>query len=176
MSKSYGNPQQTVLSYAAGIIDGEGCLRVMRVKPYRNDMRNPTYSPTITVGMCNRNVPELLRKHFGGSIYKERTHRKSMYRWRINSKRQVIMCLKKILPYLVVKLDEAKVLLDFCIKVKPWRGGCKPMSDNELALREEYYHKMIALKKGEVAASTECKGRVNGSDSQTSKGNLEKSE
>ena len=175
MSKSYGNPQQTALAYIAGIIDGEGCLRIVKAMPYREDMVNPSYSPSIQVGMKNREVLEFCKQYFGGSIYKERT-RYWVYRWRINSKRQVINCLKKILPWLIVKKEEAEVLLDFCKKVKPWFKGGKPMTDNELAFREDFYQKMKELKKCEVAASTERKDLETENDSQNSDGNTERAE
>jgi hypothetical protein len=167
VSKSYGNPQQAVLAYAAGIIDGEGCLRIVKSNPYRQDMINPHYSVSIQVGMKVRVAVDLLMKLFGGSIYIERTPHGPLYRWRINSKRQVIVALKKLLPYLLVKKEEAEYLLSFAKKLKPAKHGGKPMTDEELAFREESYLRMRELKKCDAAATTECRNPEKESDSLT---------
>lgn len=169
MSKSHGNPQQTVLAYAAGIIDGEGCLRIVKANPYRSDMISPHYSGSIQVGMKVRAPLDLLMSIFGGSIYTERTRFGPMYRWRMNSKRQIIVCIKKLLPYLIVKKEEAEYLLEFLSRMKPWcPGNHAPIGKDELAFREEAYLHMRQLKKCEVAASTECENPERESDSQTS--------
>lgn len=158
MATSHGNQTEPVnYAYLAGILDGEGCLRVS--KNHQANMTSPFYQSAVQVGMQDYRVLEMFKRAFGGSVYKERVvhGRLPVYRWRINSKRGTIKLLKKLLPYLVTKKEQAEALMEFCKRTPPPTKRNAGVSPEQLRLREGFYQKMKSLKKCMGPATTECK-------------------
>lgn len=95
-------------SYFAGLIDGEGCIRLER-KTERN--RTLREAPTVQVKMTCLKTINALRDYFGcGSIqpYKPvKAHYKPQWRWRVRDKSAALV-LHRILPYMITKRDEAE--------------------------------------------------------------------
>ena len=111
------NQRQTALyAYLAGIIDGEGTIRVNRTTHRHYVGQDYQYDAAISVGMTNRNVIEILSKYLGAKMYIERVpeNRKQIYRWVVSGNRIIPKILKKILPYLIVKKKQAELVLMFC--------------------------------------------------------------
>lgn len=167
MSKLYDNPQQAaLLGYFAGIIDGEGCIRINRTTSEKSlEQRQAlglgaVYAPTIAVGMVVKEVPQLLHKYLSGSLREERVPgKRSIWRWTITSRPQAIEVLNLLLPMLVAKRKQAELLLDFCQKREQSTGGRGEgrlrMSPQELQRREDAYQAMRKLNAVGAAASTE---------------------
>lgn len=154
-----GNQREAALyAYLAGIIDGEGCLRVSK-SAARTDLRqkNPVYGIQITVGMGCLKICQLLQDTFGGSIYTERVQqgRKTIHRWRVTSKRGAAAVLKKVMPYLIEKREQAECLLEYCRRVKAPENCHSGSTPEELQFREDTYRKMSELKRTEAPATTE---------------------
>ena len=107
------NQRQAVLyAYLAGIIDGEGTIRIGRANHIRWNTR---YSAAISVGITNEKIIDLLVKCFGSKKRIERIpSRKIMYRWGTSGNKVVPQILKKLLPYLQVKKEQAKLVIRFC--------------------------------------------------------------
>src|SRR3990167_7187050 len=102
------NQRQTALySYLAGIIDGEGTITIMK-NPKR-------YIPLICCGMTSKKIISLLAEKLEGNTYIERVpeNRKQMYRWRISGREKILKALEKIMPYLIEKQNQAKILKEF---------------------------------------------------------------
>ncbi len=78
----HGNPRQDILfAYLAGIIDGEGCIRIGRANNIKK-RTNPAYAAYVQVGMTDKRVPELLQDTFGGSLREECVpEKRSIWRW-----------------------------------------------------------------------------------------------
>ncbi len=168
-SKVYDNPQQAaLLGYLAGIIDGEGTLRINKTTSASSlAHRKATelgaiYSPVIGVGMVDRRVPELLAEHLGGSVREERVRngqRRSIWRWTITSRPKAIAVLQLLTPLLIVKREQAELLLDFCLKGEGFKGGSGEnrlrITPDELQRREDAYLTMRKLNTVGAAATTE---------------------
>lgn len=95
------------LSYAAGLIDGEGCVGV-----YRNSHLG-SYQLRITVEMVQDEGLAVLRELFGGSMYEK--PRKNP-KWRPTRSWMVFgstaeTALKELLPHLRVKKSQAELAL-----------------------------------------------------------------
>jgi hypothetical protein len=73
----------------------------------------------------------------------------------VTSKRGVATVLKKVLPYLIEKREQAEVLLDYCKRVKAPENCKSGVSPEELQFREDCYLKMAELKKTGAPATTE---------------------
>lgn len=92
------------LAYAAGLIDGEGCIGI-----YYNS-HNGNYQLRITVEMCERQGLEILYELFDGKwYYKEhsnRPNRRPVYVWMLFNSRAED-ALGQLVPYLQVKHKHA---------------------------------------------------------------------
>ena len=134
------------LSYLTGIIDGEGTIRIGTSKP-SNSNRNKIYYASISLGMTNKEVIEMFAKRFGLKVREECVvNRKKMYRCGTSGNKVVPIILKQILPYLVVKKEQAKLVIEYCSKVKTtgFRRN-KKLPIKQLLWREEFYKKVKKL-------------------------------
>lgn len=131
-------------AYAAGIIDGEGCITIKRGKP-QAEGRQPTYDPVVAVAMSDFEAVDWLKHTFGGYIYDYPQLGKGdrlMRRWCLSG----IRCqqfLKLVLPYLKVKRLQAAVVVNF-----PCRGrsGRRGRSQEVIDAQEHYYWLVRQLK------------------------------
>jgi hypothetical protein len=144
----HDNPSQAVLiAYLAGIIDGEGTIRINKVKAKKN--WNYSYYLQMSCGMTCKEVPELLKKIFGGNVREERVADgyRSIWRWALTGRFQIYVVLKLLKTYLIVKKEQVAVALDFCEKWKnPVRHHHVWLIDNQqISLREDMYWKMRKL-------------------------------
>ena len=103
-----GKKNQMINAYAAGLIDGEGCISIAH-----RDMKS--FSARIDVGMSSKGMPCLVRlkDHFGGQIRKTR-HKSEKWEeahaWALFGKTTVPF-LEAILPHLVLKKEQAEYAL-----------------------------------------------------------------
>ena len=142
--------------WAAGFVDGEGCITIDRHKPRRGDGEHasPQHSLTLSVTNTNLEVLEFLMSMFGGSI--SRKHKGSSYaqkkiwQWRCASL-DAEKAVKKLVPYLKVKKAEAETALDFVelkratFDERVRNGG--PLKDEVIAQREAYRQTLMGLKR-----------------------------
>jgi len=108
------------LAYAAGIIDGEGCIYISRHK--RINRENFTLALKVNVIMCDLEVIDWFKKTFngdlfGGGVYKMPPNKKSnqcrpSYMWGISNS-GAINFLKMVLPYLKLKTKQAQEAIKF---------------------------------------------------------------
>lgn len=143
-----------IYPYLAGIIDGEGCIRIGRNKG------NGQYVYSICVGMVSKNVIELLRDTFGGTISEECVlGRRSIWRWNLRKQQELLSCLEKIRPYLMVKGEQADLIVKAISEraVRDCTKGPVKLSSEELQFREELYLKMKKLNAVGAAATTNRK-------------------
>ena len=142
--------QAVLLGYMAGIIDGEGCIRLGRNKG------NGQYQMMIQVGMVELHAISLLQETFGGNIREERVpNRRSIYRWVLGKREEVINFIEVMEPLLLIKQPQLQVLKKWLLE--PLRGGqgrVKPLSPEELQRREALFLEMKKLNAVGAAATT----------------------
>lgn len=156
---THDNPQQTVLAYLAGIIDGEGCIRIAK-QTATKELGKAPYSATVNCGMTNPVAVELLHQTFGGSIRdnkatcKNASPCKPLRYWYLSGTNSVAAALRQLYPFLLVKKHQAAIVLDFCMNKTDGRtpGG---VPQEEQRWRESLYTACKALNHRGVAASTE---------------------
>ncbi len=99
-----------ILAYAAGIIDGEGCIRVSRHNPQGNRGILEIYVSNTNEWLCY-----WLQSQFGGNVYTQKSINplwKRAYRWRLASN-YALEFLRLILPYLQIKKQHAEIVIKF---------------------------------------------------------------
>lgn len=106
---------ETDLAYLAGLIDGEGCIRVKKSKP-RNDRSTPTYTAAVHVRMVDEPAIAFLSATLGGWYYKERPHSRGrpLYCWQATG-RVADAALRAVRPYLRIKGPQADVALELAV-------------------------------------------------------------
>ncbi len=98
--------------YVAGIIDGEGCVTIGAGK--KETCIN--YNAIVAVQNTSKKLIDWLQLKFGGQVYlskKETKKTKAAWMWRITKKEVIERFLLAILPYLIVKREQAKILLEY---------------------------------------------------------------
>jgi hypothetical protein len=101
------------IAYLAGYLDGDGCFYIGKEKCKRR--LNQKSITSIVITSVNKSTLDTFKKMHGGSIHccsPSRGNQKSLYQF-VTKKRDSIDLVHKILPYLVEKVDEAKLFLQF---------------------------------------------------------------
>lgn len=104
------------LSYLAGLVDGEGCIRFSRCRT--------TIFPMIIITNTNREILEDIKNEFGGDIQPlslRKENWKQGYSWRLSWSRAVEF-LDKINPWLRIKHLQAQTIFAWNA-IRPNSGG-----------------------------------------------------
>jgi hypothetical protein len=99
-------------SYAAGVVDAEGCLTIGK----SNDPRGPIYSARITASNRCRKLMKFFVDNFGGYLtvdYPKQKEHNINYGWHLSSGQHTERFLSQIYPYLRVKKEQADVLFEY---------------------------------------------------------------
>lgn len=115
------------LAYAAGFFDGEGCIHMRPNGQIHIDMTQYDTRPLQYIQEAT------------GSILRFRKNGKE-YRLKTSNRELVVKFLKLVLPYLVLKREQAQLAIEF-IESK-LRGRI-----HEPNIREQYYERMKSLKR-----------------------------
>ncbi len=147
--------KETDLAYVAGIIDGEGCVQIQKVKPHNRE-KSEQYKLQLRVYNTDRSLIEYLNQLFPAYTYdgsEKRNNRRKQFCWHANGKKTVII-LQQVLPYLVVKKEQALLAIEFYETFNRYYGifGV-PVEVRQLRLR--LYQECRRLKKQEYPAFKE---------------------
>lgn len=139
----YTNKEKII--WTAGFIDGEGSITIKR---YTRNGRI-VYQPYVSCCQANPNggdkAIQFLQDTFGGSIsrYSQKGQRNATSLWVVVSQ-NALEFVKKVYPYLTIKKERAKILMDYYKDIQKGKGYNK-LSDEELDKREKYWLKMRVL-------------------------------
>lgn len=107
------------VAYAAGFFDGEGHIRIQR------HSKRGSFMLQISAVQATLTPLPLFAELFGGTVHKRimqyRGTPRAQYTWQASSK-SAEMALRAMLPYLLVKLDEAQLALEFRSTFRPQYG------------------------------------------------------
>lgn len=101
------------LAYAAGLLDGEGCILI---KAHRSHPERPrTHALYVQIIMTELEPLEWMQERFGGSIYKrpkqQASHRQG-WQWTVSTTKALPL-LRAIQPYARVKRRQIEAALRF---------------------------------------------------------------
>ena len=108
-----GHLPETEKAYLAGIVDGEGCITLHRRSPQGKN--NPVYALFVEISNTSPALKKWLDERFPDKTYyrfitKAQPHHKQGYEWVLSGNRQVMVFLREIVPYLVIKREQAELL------------------------------------------------------------------
>ena len=140
------------IAWSAGIIDGEGCICIHKSQPgapSQPRQKSVVYHLDLAVKMTYKPAIELLLNIFQvGTITRQKpgkNNKRVTWTWVVTGK-SVSIVLKKLLPYLVVKKDEALLALDFVEKNVNTLIKKQGVLTKTSIFRENAYQKMRLLK------------------------------
>jgi len=162
----HGDPRQAaLLPYLAGMFDGEGTIRIDKLKACNPGMKkkqsvSPGYAVHVSIGMVDPVIPRLFFARFKvGSLRTERVPgKRPIYRWHVRGNVSAIVVVKELLPYLIVKKDQAVLALELTDNWERPRAKAYGVDPLELQRREDAYLKMRKLNAVGAAATTERVG------------------
>lgn len=144
------NPTEAELAWAAGILDGEGCICIYG-RPGRISKKG-VHALALTVNVTNTDprMPLKMKEIFGGNLSRavERRgnpRRRPILAWVITG-RPAGNALAKMLPYLVTKREQAEIAIIYATTI----GNCGPLPAGTHEQRQELRSKLVVLK-GRIA-------------------------
>lgn len=147
------------LRYVAGLVDGEGCITLIRQKA--NGGASLGYRPILQVALVYKPVVVMLQTAFGGYVkhyVRKNPKHRNYAMWKLYG-RQAVDLVRELEPFLIIKKKEAQLLIAF------WDdrqvhviGGAKKKLNAEAraaieSKREWYRLSLQALKKYEFGSS-----------------------
>ncbi len=137
---------QTKLSYAAGILDGEGCITINKKKIRNGNYKGlfDNYYLSVIVTQKDGKIVDWLYGNFGGCIYLHWKGTKTGYshEWVLNYQNAASF-LKQILPFLTYKKPQAEVAIRFQSRINV---GQTHLNEHELNIRKKIYEELSSLK------------------------------
>lgn len=138
-------------AYLAGIIDGEGCICIHGQKCWnrKRTKRYTYYTLFLTVGNTSYRLLKWLHDNFGGSLApaKKKENRRQVWHWNTASKHAEDI-LTRVLPYLVIKKDQAELALEFRMSYAGQKPCLyRPLTEDIIQLRERLTAELSGLKK-----------------------------
>lgn len=132
--------------WAAGLFDGEGCITIEIVKHYKKPGARDSFVLCASVSMTHKEAIEKLKNIFGkGSVSTRPPKKPRIEQWRwVVQQHHAKVVLKKMLPFLLVKKQEALLGLEFLEKTV--RNKKTRVTDEEFLIRKQFYDKMKSLK------------------------------
>lgn len=131
------------LAYLAGIIDGEGCITFHR----RGGTNAHICATQLQVGNTDLRLLQWIQVRFGGSVKIERrmnTSHQTVWRW-IAHVDNLEEMLAAVLPYLVIKRDQAELLLAYRKTLAPTICGHRARGVIAADVKRERQRLMLAL-------------------------------
>jgi hypothetical protein len=135
-------------AYIAGLIDGEGTITICRQKPQKVTHAIP-YIPFVAISNTNYKLMDYLVVITGIGTPRSRKdlrgNRKESWQWDVQ-REELRNFLNRISPYLIIKIEQAKILFEFLDTFKDYdRFNPVPLRDQ--ALRDILCEEIQALNK-----------------------------
>lgn len=112
------NMEPTDLAYAAGIIDGEGCIFIDKQNPSpKGRGKTPRYAVRVAVAMCDPEVCEWLQERWPGfltrvEMAKYNPKARPSFRWIIVAEKAVNF-LEDVFPFLKIRHHQARIAIRY---------------------------------------------------------------
>jgi len=118
-NKHWRKRRECIKGYLAGFIDGEGCISSTKHKFIgNNNKRYCYYKPCIRIANTHKDTMIIIGKILdklgvSWTWYEQNRNRwNSIYYISIRKKNSIILLLSEILPYLITKNEQARIMLE----------------------------------------------------------------
>jgi hypothetical protein len=145
--------RQEIVAYLAGVFDGEGSITISKAPP-RGRYKSPIYRLMVQISNTNLEVLRIAQNQYGGCVggpFLRGLRWRPYYRWKLDDENSMNF-LRDIEPYTQIKHGHIQTALEFREQVLTshteslGKGyGSKPMSNDEVDVREALYQRMRHL-------------------------------
>lgn len=100
--------EKEMMAYIAGLIDGDGHIGIRRV--------SGELKPLVQLHNSIKKMPEYLKRIFDGTVAFDRPKKegnRTVWKWMLQGKEGCRRFIERIMPYLILKQDSAKEMLEF---------------------------------------------------------------
>ncbi len=125
----------------AGFFDGEGCIRINRIKQKRFSVRHSLY---VSIGQNDGAIMDWIVGNFGGGVLPVK--RDGSFYWYIQNNKASSF-LKEILPFLRYKRPQAELGIRFMGRIHKRGVRGQKLSEHEIRIRDSFFMEMKRLKK-----------------------------
>lgn len=134
------------LAYAAGFIDGEGFIGIVKENRVSPRGKSESYTSRVVVGQQDGEIMDWLVGNFGGYVH--HVKRDGSYMWILTNKKSFYF-LKEIEPFLKYKRPQANLIIRFYERhlIGNEKRRYKQLSQDELCKREQIYQELRDIKK-----------------------------
>ena len=153
--KIIGEVKETDLAWAAGIIDGEGCISIDKNRPSAgNRLRNVNYKLNLRLNMVHKPTIEKLHNMFNVGFIQCITKRKyartrrEQWGWSVTGDRATWV-LEMILPYLYTKKTQALLAIGFQETMRIKYNRSRGIPSELIDIRESFYQAIKIDKRAE---------------------------
>lgn len=104
------------MAYAAGILDGDGSFSLLLHRSITKDSWRSFYHPCIQLSNAYERMSQWLHEKFDGSLrmkYPQQPHHKPLFVWSLRSREKCKSLVARVMPFLKLKTEQAKIMLDF---------------------------------------------------------------
>jgi hypothetical protein len=108
--------EEIEMAYAAGILEGDGSFSLLLHRSTTKDSWRSFYHPCIQLSNAFEEMSKWLHERFDGSLRikkPQQSHHKILYVWSLRSKEKCKNLIERIIPYLKLKSQQAKLMIDF---------------------------------------------------------------
>lgn len=123
--------EDLIMAYVAGLIDGDGSISLIR----ESRSSGFKYYPCVQLSNVFEGMINFLQETFGGckKIKSTQAHAKKVqYVWNIRGLETCASFLEKVIPFLILKKKQAKVLLDYVKNPKIYNVDAEKMKIQSL--------------------------------------------
>ena len=139
LAPSTANASALSLAWVAGLVDGEGCIDCRSHVP-----RRQRHLPRLAVSNTYRPALERVREVLGvGAISSQANPNRPLWRWEVSGAAGVGAACAALLPYLVIKREQAVVMIALCER---FTAGGRRLDDAELTERSRLADELRRLK------------------------------
>lgn len=147
--------------YTAGILDGEGCISIYIAKRWDKRQSKYVYRPVLEISIyqADERLIKWLVFHYGGKSYEHTMKNSSRPGWQWTAPRGKARedFLLEILPYLLMKKEQAQLALDYMRLPQTWDQRlkrfdlayrCSELNRKRYAqskIREKYHEAMQSM-------------------------------
>lgn len=124
--------------YLAGFMDGEGCIGLYKHKDNRTK-NGFTISALVSIGNTDKSLLNEIQKLSNGVVVDHKhknNNAKMLYNLQIQNHQDIISFLELIYPYLILKKEQAKLMIDFCKKRVKSQG--KTYTQSEINIVDKF--------------------------------------
>jgi len=139
-----------ILSYTAGLFDGEGCVDIYKASISKAS-KSPSFMLRVVITQKQGDIMNWLEDNFGGYVQLSRRNGNYIYRWDIRSQAAKRFLLL-IQPFVLIKKEQVDLAIEYeerkskYLETLKGKRGFRTLTEGEIKWRYSMQEKLSKLK------------------------------